>query len=118
MVTFDDHGVSGHPNHTAVSRAAKLMVLQKAVQGKPLDLWELTSTSLMRKYIGILDMPLSFMEVWLSARDMRCLLVSADPFSSYWAMKAHASQFVWYRRLFVVFSRYAYMNSLTKVSTQ
>jgi hypothetical protein len=26
------------------------------------------------------------------------------------AMKAHHSQFVWYRRLFVVFSRYSYAN--------
>mmetsp|Transcript_1274 Transcript_1274/g.4740 ORF Transcript_1274/g.4740 Transcript_1274/m.4740 type:complete len:411 (-) Transcript_1274:241-1473(-) len=30
-------------------------------------------------------------------------------------MAAHASQFVWYRRLFVVFSRYAYVNRLVAV---
>ena len=29
------------------------------------------------------------------------------------AMKAHRSQFVWYRRLFVVFSRYSYANDFT-----
>jgi hypothetical protein len=30
-------------------------------------------------------------------------------------MMAHASQFVWYRRLFVIFSRYTYVNTLWEV---
>jgi len=34
------------------------------------------------------------------------------PRMNYQAMQAHASQFVWYRRLFVVFSRYTFMNTL------
>jgi hypothetical protein len=29
------------------------------------------------------------------------------------AMKAHYSQFVWYRKLFVMFSRYSYVNDWT-----
>jgi N-acetylglucosaminylphosphatidylinositol deacetylase len=30
-------------------------------------------------------------------------------------MRAHASQFVWYRRLFVFFSRYVLVNTLRRV---
>jgi N-acetylglucosaminylphosphatidylinositol deacetylase len=31
------------------------------------------------------------------------------------AMSLHRSQWVWYRKLFVVFSRYAYVNSLRRL---
>ncbi|CAM9310224.1 unnamed protein product [Sphacelaria rigidula] len=30
-------------------------------------------------------------------------------------MAAHRSQFVWYRRLFVFFSRYAYVNTFKRI---
>jgi len=30
-------------------------------------------------------------------------------------MQAHASQFVWYRRLFVLFSRYSFVNDFESV---
>ena len=30
-------------------------------------------------------------------------------------MSLHRSQWVWYRKLFVVFSRYAYVNSLRRL---
>ena len=32
------------------------------------------------------------------------------------AMAAHASQLVWFRHLFVAFSRYGYVNTLTRVA--
>ena len=38
-----------------------------------------------------------------------------DPSLVWRAMAAHASQFVWYRRLFVVFSRYTYINDLSRL---
>ncbi len=41
-----------------------------------------------------------------------------NPFLVWKAMKAHHSQFVWYRRLFVVFSRYSYVNDFTTYGTE
>ncbi len=38
-----------------------------------------------------------------------------NPILVWRAMKAHSTQFVWYRRLFVIFSRYSYINNLRKV---
>ena len=40
---------------------------------------------------------------------------SADPMLSWNAMATHESQFVWYRRLFVVFSCYTFVNKLRPV---
>ena len=73
----------------------------------------------MRKYLGLLDLPLSLASlgageggggesVGASAR----LFVSLEPGLNYRAMQAHFSQFVWYRRLFVLFSRYTFINTL------
>jgi N-acetylglucosaminylphosphatidylinositol deacetylase len=38
-----------------------------------------------------------------------------EPSLNWKAMSAHASQFVWYRRLFVVFSCYTYVNKLVRI---
>ncbi|EJK70049.1 hypothetical protein THAOC_08630 [Thalassiosira oceanica] len=38
-----------------------------------------------------------------------------DPTLVWRSMAAHASQFVWYRRLFVVFSRYTYINDTSRL---
>jgi N-acetylglucosaminylphosphatidylinositol deacetylase len=40
------------------------------------------------------------------------ILTSLQPQLNYAAMACHATQFVWYRRLFVVFSTYTYVNML------
>jgi N-acetylglucosaminylphosphatidylinositol deacetylase len=37
--------------------------------------------------------------------------IALTPFTSYRAMMLHHSQFVWYRKLFSIFSSYAYCNS-------
>lgn len=64
----------------------------------------LESTNILRKYIGLLDAVFS---VWAPVVFVRLL-----PLGSFRAMKAHHSQFVWFRRLFVIFSRYGYLNTL------
>jgi hypothetical protein len=43
------------------------------------------------------------------------LLVGGGFFLVNRAMRAHASQFVWFRRLFVTFSRYVFVNTLRRV---
>ena len=67
----------------------------------------LESTSILRKYIGVLDIFLSAAAA--VSRPEKHLCVWAEPVLNYRAMNAHYSQFVWYRKLFVVFSRYTYM---------
>jgi len=45
---------------------------------------------------------------------LQCRLM--DPLLVWQAMTAHYSQFVWYRRLSVLFSRYTYINDLSKLT--
>ena len=67
----------------------------------------LVTTGILRKYLGLLDAPLSVLSE-------RCY-ASIDPALNYRAMQAHFSQFVWYRRLFVLFSRYTFLNTLVEM---
>ncbi|CAM9996538.1 unnamed protein product, partial [Hapterophycus canaliculatus] len=81
--------------------------------GSAVDAFALETTGMLRKYLGVLDMP------WSLATSCRPPLGAF--FSNFragiaWAaMAAHRSQFVWYRRLFVVFSRYAYVNTFKRI---
>jgi LmbE family N-acetylglucosaminyl deacetylase len=65
---------------------------------------KLVSTNIARKYMGPLDAVFSAFATHV--------FWNWRPGMNYQAMQAHASQFVWYRRLFVVFSRYTFMNTL------
>ncbi|CAM9882441.1 unnamed protein product [Phaeothamnion confervicola] len=158
VLTFDQDGVSGHPNHRAVwegvllfaaerrgparsiallapapagaapsdvaaRRRSGLQVKAGAVSADDeaaapllrtpptpaptpalLRVLTLETTGMLRKYIGAADAVLSML---LSP----CCCVAMDPWRAWQAMAAHRSQFVWYRKLFVVFSRYVYVNT-------
>ena len=104
IITFDLGGISGHPNHRAVSRAA-----QELETSKQARVWTLKTTGLIRKYIGILDSLLTLNDDFVT--------LNVNPLLSWRAMQLHYSQFVWYRRLFVIFSRYSYINPLKEVKT-
>lgn len=55
---------------------------------------------------------MGFFDFFITAPFNDYLYVTLKPWVSYYAMKAHYSQFVWYRKLFVVFSRYTFLNHL------
>ena len=73
-------------------------------------IFALRTTNIARKYSGMLDVLLSsWDEPWLYCTPPDALRVV-------WAaMSAHESQFVWFRRVFVVFSRYTFMNTLVEI---
>ena len=124
VFTFDDYGVSGHPNHSATHLGVQQALREQqekcraattanAGEEKIVRGWALESTNLVRKYIGILDTVLS---LWLSrqredTQEERQVVFVCRPWWNYKAMALHRSQFVWYRRLFVVFSRYTFVNT-------
>lgn len=154
VLTFDDYGVSGHPNHIDTSRgvlhflhnsewgrscveneAVSVSRRQYMSEGKlgsatrPSQenhkmhnackrggqVYMLESTGLLRKYLGFFDVLMSLLADH-GEEDHQCLC-SLSPWVNYRAMQAHASQFVWYRRLFIIFSRYTFVNNLNRVST-
>ncbi|KAL8010704.1 putative deacetylase LmbE-like domain superfamily [Plasmopara halstedii] len=123
VFTFDDYGVSGHPNHIAsyygVSQAIrelehKCSAATASDNTRIVRGWALQSTNILRKYLGVLDMALSY---WESRGTKQHFVFVFRPRWNYNAMALHRSQFVWYRRLFVIFSRYTFINTFRSMSS-
>ncbi|CAK7219027.1 N-acetylglucosaminyl-phosphatidylinositol de-N-acetylase [Sporothrix bragantina] len=142
LLTFDGQGVSGHPNHISLYRGARRFVAA-LVQGKPgwrppVDLYTLTSVSLLRKYTWVLDL-LPTLGAWswqlraaskgatatakATTREHPAALVyladlnpsaTGGGLGTAWrAMTtAHQSQMVWFRYGWIALSRYMVINDL------
>lgn len=104
LVTFDAYGVSGHPNHISIFKGAKY------IQG--VTIYSLISTRIWRKYISFLDLPISWMQHWFTSGDQMLVLSSFDEYRlTRRALNKHASQMVWFRKLYSLFSRYMFVNT-------
>ena len=108
VVTFDKAGVSGHSNHTALYAAIQKLHKSGRMVDRPVFILE--SVNLVRKYTSLLDVPYSSISSpptfvnspWQVVQSVR-------------AMMAHKSQLVWFRKLYVLFSRYMYVNTLQQL---
>merc|ERR1712129_240631 len=114
IFTFDGKGISGHPNHCSIFNALQTHRLQKANQ---IDIYSLKTVGICRKYCAYLD------ALWclLTSLLLNCMHSKSDivilsaPNKCWDGMCCHQSQFVWYRKLVVVFSRYSWMNEFDKL---
>ncbi|KAH7310610.1 putative deacetylase LmbE-like domain-containing protein [Stachybotrys elegans] len=131
LITFDAHGVSGHPNHSSLYHGAKAFVAA-LVHGEPgqsshIDLYCLKSVSLLRKYMSALDALTTFAIAWgrgVGPGDKHVAhpdglvfmagLYGPGGVSKAWqAMtRAHRSQMVWFRYGWIALSRYMVVNDL------
>ena len=105
IVTFDNGGVSHHPNHIDTHLSCMELYKQKRLR---FDMYTLTTVPMLRKYDAYLDIFLS------DEKEVNYYLPT--PFEAVTALMIHHSQFVWYRKLFMTFSRYVYYNGLTYYS--
>jgi len=104
VVTFDEMGVSQHPNHLAIHRAMKEM--HRSVRRLGIKFFQLETVNFLRKFSGVVD-------VLPSIRDsLTCEFFTGSLSRSWDAMQVQTTQWVWFRKLFVVFSRYTYANTL------
>jgi N-acetylglucosaminylphosphatidylinositol deacetylase len=71
-------------------------------------LFTLQSVSVVRKYCT----PLDLLCVWLALESGVVTAFNWQPLLVYRAMCAHASQLVWFRYIFILFSRYTLVNTL------
>ncbi|XP_069459540.1 N-acetylglucosaminyl-phosphatidylinositol de-N-acetylase isoform X1 [Ovis canadensis] len=107
VVTFDEGGVSGHSNHVALNAAVRTLHAEGKLP-KGCSVLTLQSVNLLRKYLCLLDLPCSL----LLARDALFVLTQLEAAQAQRAMSCHRSQLFWFRRLYVLFSRYMRINSL------
>ncbi|VDP72109.1 unnamed protein product [Echinostoma caproni] len=111
IITFDQYGVSLHPNHCAIARSLLNARLRVGPDQLPLPLFCLISFPVYRKYCALVDLILSIIVPTTGTIYVPFHLIS----TSYTAMLAHRSQLVWFRWLYVAFSVYMYKNSFIRV---
>ena len=103
IVTFDEHGISYHPNHIATFRGAEVVMNKELVD---VELMTLITVTLVRKYLGFLDILLIWIAEWHAFR--------YNFYEAYQTLAEHESQLVWFRKFFIIFSRYTYVNSFSR----
>ncbi|XP_049599661.1 N-acetylglucosaminyl-phosphatidylinositol de-N-acetylase [Syngnathus scovelli] len=109
-LTFDGRGVSGHSNHVAIYKAVRHIA---STHQLPNDccLFSLVTVSLLRKYVSFLELPLS----WLLPSVLCCIIGSKGYRQCKAAMLCHRTQLVWFRYLYVTFSRYMFVNTFQMI---
>uniref|UniRef100_A0A8C0QQF7 N-acetylglucosaminyl-phosphatidylinositol de-N-acetylase n=2 Tax=Chelonoidis abingdonii TaxID=106734 RepID=A0A8C0QQF7_CHEAB len=107
LITFDAGGVSGHANHIALYMALRYLQSEgKLPEG--CQVLTLKSVNLLRKYISILDVPISC----LQSQDVLFILTKEESEQAKRAMRCHHSQLLWFRHTYILFSRFMVINSL------
>lgn len=110
IITFDQDGVSGHSNHCHIYYAVASLFLNKSLRESDCRLFTLDTVNVIRKYLLVFDLPIT-------------LLLSTNRFILDWkdlkvaqnAMRQHRSQLLWFRYLYIYFSRYMLINSLRQI---
>nr|XP_046162632.1 N-acetylglucosaminyl-phosphatidylinositol de-N-acetylase [Oncorhynchus gorbuscha] len=106
VLTFDGRGVSGHSNHTAIYKAVSYLA---SIGNIPDDcsLLSLLTIGVLRKYLSFLELPIS----WLLPSDLCCVIGSKGYIQAKRAMLCHRTQLLWFRYLYIWFSRYMIINT-------
>ncbi|KAI0642613.1 LmbE-like protein [Trametes meyenii] len=134
ILTFDHQGISSHPNHISLPRgAAHLLSTLPSTAEKPRPrLFSLVTVPLREKYLGPISpifTKLAMLVTRLShasnAPETTTVVATAETAIavSGWdgyvralsAMMEHRSQLVWFRWLYVSFSRYMWVNEWVEV---
>ncbi|KAF7489823.1 N-acetylglucosaminyl-phosphatidylinositol de-N-acetylase [Sarcoptes scabiei] len=112
LITFDQTGVSDHPNHRAVSRA----VSQSKFLKENCQIRLLETVALWRKYLSIFDLPLTCFLCWWN-HSWRSISVESlrDYLNIVFSLRKHRSQMLWFRYLYSSTSRYLFINSFRSV---
>ncbi|CAH1117623.1 unnamed protein product [Phaedon cochleariae] len=110
LVTFDRYGVSQHNNHCSIYYSVANLILDRKLP-KYCGVYVLDTTNKLRKYWLFLDIPLS-----LLLSKFRYIIGFQDRTIIHKAMKKHKSQLVWFRCLYMYFSRYMLMNTLQQMN--
>jgi N-acetylglucosaminylphosphatidylinositol deacetylase len=129
-LSFDDKGISGHMNHRALASAMRVLTKNKTNTMIKMA-YELKSVSILRKYSSLLDFHLIFISILprllhsllsyiipfnlISSPDMSYMLLINTPndyMISRAAFASHQSQYSWDRYIYLIASRYMFINEL------
>jgi N-acetylglucosaminylphosphatidylinositol deacetylase len=133
LLTFDSVGVSGHVNHIDTHLGVcdiafnnNIVIKNNKQQIMQVEAWQLESEqNLVAKFCPFLSWVFLILSI-VSQQFHSVAIVKIhyrlyrwnEPWLNWKAMATHESQFVWYRRLFVVFSCYTYVNKLCPIKSK
>lgn len=113
VLTFDPYGVSGHMNHQSIHKSMTLV--KNLINDDKLTFLVLKSVSLSRKYLSMLEATVKLTTNYLFGATKNSFSVTIN-LSQYWrlreVLKIHKSQMLWFRYLYMTFSRYMFINDL------
>ncbi|KAG9281685.1 N-acetylglucosaminyl-phosphatidylinositol de-N-acetylase [Astyanax mexicanus] len=113
VLTFDEGGVSGHTNHIAIYRAVSHLASSRRIP-EGCQVLTLRTISILRKYLSILELPIS----WMLSSSACCVVGAEEYRIAKEAMLCHRSQLLWFRRLYILFSRYMFINTFKAVAVE
>ena len=115
IVTFDSYGVSGHQNHRSINKASNL--LREQAKDLNINYLFLKSVSLWRKYLSFFDTTMVDICDSLFSESRNSDAILAIGFEKSASLRRilglHRSQMVWFRQLYMLFSRYMFINNLS-----
>ncbi|KAI8927768.1 putative deacetylase LmbE-like domain-containing protein [Entophlyctis helioformis] len=124
IITFDAKGISGHTNHRALYHAINAAVRSNAIT---VPCYALKTVPWYRKFSSIIDLAVTFAtdslifgSIAVTSTRERRLFVSypSQYLAARNAMFQHKSQMVWFRHLYLAFSRYMIFNVLKLIEAQ
>ena len=132
ILTFDDKGVSKHPNHVQTHRGVMRFLMEAKMGAIPNaeytnentpEVWVLETTPLYRTFMGAMDYWASVVSTTTRTKHSSLAVASSssvmfcakNPSLILEAMRTHATQWVWFRKLYVTFSRYSLMNTFRRM---
>ena len=99
LITFDNKGISYHPNHISCNIGTN--------NTEGVEIFNLETVYFYRKYIGYFDI--------FNIQNNETVFFNLNILQVIYYMVIHWSQMKWYRLLFLIFSRYSYVNNLKKI---
>jgi N-acetylglucosaminylphosphatidylinositol deacetylase len=133
IITFDKWGISGHPNHEAAFHSLEMLKDGGNFTSIP-QLFALETVPLWRKYSTFLDVFYTQLDCLFTGHTREHFhMIWTQPFGYYanktWcnnnnkpftcrvyhAMAQHRSQLIWFRYLYMAFSRYVYVNTFVSI---
>ncbi|KAI9503114.1 putative deacetylase LmbE-like domain-containing protein [Coemansia spiralis] len=117
IFTFDQRGVSGHQNHIAAYMGVKHMALtSQRFKFRPINVYALETVGLMRKYCSIMD-TIFGIGMFFASGNTQMFVADVWGYSmGVQAMIMHESQLAWFRKLYLAFSRYMFINTYSKIN--
>ena len=113
LITFDEWGISSHVNHKSLNKA----ISKIKHKNEKLIVYTLKTCFVLRKYFFIFDLLPTLIFDLIKSNDENLLFLSSpnDYILNIRAMFEHKTQLLWFRYLYIISSRYMFINFLVLV---